>query len=64
MHIAFAIAITTLVVYPVGVLTAKWVLLESETIKAHVSGEIDGVKNHFVTELEAIHQKLNLLLKR
>ncbi len=44
MTIFLSIVITTLVAFPLGVVTSKWVLLEGESIKTHVSNEIEQLR--------------------
>jgi hypothetical protein len=42
--IVLTAAITLLVAFPLGILTSKWVLMEGESIKAHVSNEIEQLR--------------------
>lgn len=58
MHVAIAVAVTVLIVYPLGVLTAKWVLLEGDSIKRHVSNEVDQLRTDLSQSIQALGKKI------
>lgn len=58
MHVFYAVLVTAFVAYPLGVLTAKWVLLEGDSIKRHVSNEVDQLRADLSQSIQAIGKKI------
>lgn len=58
MHMAIAVMVTALVFYPLGILTAKYVIADTVEIKLHVSGEIEKLRSEVSAALSKIITKL------